>query len=63
VYSWIGGGMKEKIVEYLKNGFIKSLENARHAVGNKESAYLWALRHYDKLSKKEKQEILKKIKS
>ncbi len=55
--------MKEKIVEYLKNGFIKSLENARHAVGNKESAYLWALRHYDKLSKKEKQEILKKIKS
>ena len=55
--------MKEKIVKYLTDGFLGALETARHAGGTLTHAQLWAIRRYNKLSEKEKQEILKKIKS
>ena len=46
----------------LAEAFQKSLENAKHAVGTRELACLWAKKRYNKLSQKEKQEILNKIK-
>ena len=55
--------MKEKIVKYLTDGFLGALESAHYAGGTKAHAQLWAIRRYNKLSEKEKQEILKKIKS
>ena len=54
--------MEEKIIKYLAETFQKSLENARHAGGTKELACLWAKKRYNRLSEKEKQEILNKIK-
>jgi hypothetical protein len=56
------GEMKEKIIKYLADAFQKSLENAKYAVGTKELAYTWAKKRHNKLSQKEKKEILNKIK-
>ena len=63
MYSYVGGKLKEKIVKYLAESFLRTLERANHTVGTKEVAYQWATRRYEKLPENEKQEILKKIKS
>ena len=63
MYSYIGGKLNEKIVKYLADGFLRVLESANHTVGTQELAMQWAKKKYRKLSEKEKQEILKKIKS
>jgi len=55
--------LKKKIVKYLLDAFQKSLESSKHAVGTKELASKWAKKRYNKLSPKEKEEILNKIKS
>ena len=55
--------MKEKIVKHLTDGFLGALEKAHHAGGTQQLAQAWAMKRYEKLSKKEKQEILNKIKS
>ena len=63
MYFYVGGKLKEKIVKYLTDGFLGALEKARHAGGTLQLAEIWAIKRYKKLSEKEKQEILKKIKS
>jgi len=55
--------LKEKIVKYLTDRFLGALEKAHHAGGTQTHARIWAIRRYNSLSEKEKQEILKKIKS
>jgi hypothetical protein len=55
--------LKEKIVKYLTENFVRALGRAKYVGTDRKQAYLWAVRHYAKLSDKEKEEILKKIKS